>query len=165
MRYAVSHIQTFKMRLAPTEAQKYRLNQYIGAARKMQNLLLDTVQKQYEAWVLADKPKELRPNVSHIGLTYLVTIIKLEYKVRWSGVCTLLVADKWYPSTQLCSCCGKKASTKLTLTVREWICEHCGAEHNRDFNASQNLNALAFKYMSRKNQYKGQIILTGRFAM
>jgi putative transposase len=36
------------------------------------------------------------------------------------------------------SSCGKKNMT-LTLDIRTWACEHCGAKHNRDFNAALNI--------------------------
>ena len=63
----------------------------------------------------------------------------LEYKVVESNWCNLVVAHRWYPSTQLCSSCGGRPSDKIKLSVREWICSTCNTTHNRDFNASKNL--------------------------
>ena len=66
---------------------------------------------------------------------------QLEYKCKWYGV-DLIVADRWYPSSKLCSCCGHKKE-KLSLSERTYICEECGCIIDRDFNASVNLKYLA----------------------
>lgn len=54
---------------------------------------------------------------------------------------SLVVADTFFPSTQLCSVCHTKALVKVELGVKKWTC-HCGAEHDRDVNASLNLKHL-----------------------
>ena len=45
--------------------------------------------------------------------------------------------DKWFPSSQLCSCCGNRK--KLTLTERTYSCPFCGISLNRDINAAINI--------------------------
>ncbi|MCC9624801.1 IS200/IS605 family element RNA-guided endonuclease TnpB [Thalassospira sp. MA62] len=65
---------------------------------------------------------------------------QLEYKCTFYGR-TLIKADQWYASTQICSSCGVKGEKK-TMDVREWTCA-CGAHHDRDINASINLLMLA----------------------
>lgn len=50
----------------------------------------------------------------------------------------LVVADRWYPSTQLCSNCG--ARQKMELTERVYNCPHCGLSLDRDLNAAMNLS-------------------------
>ena len=65
---------------------------------------------------------------------------QLEYKSRFYGR-TLIKADPWFASTQICSTCGAKGEKKK-LDVREWTCA-CGAHHDRDINASINLLMLA----------------------
>lgn len=67
----------------------------------------------------------------------------IAYKVLLSTGCSLIVADMWYPSTQLCSHCGVKPSVTIKLGVSSWTCTHCGAIHERDENASRNLYNLA----------------------
>ena len=61
----------------------------------------------------------------------------LEYKCELYGV-AFEKADKWFPSSQLCSGCGAR-NRALTLATREWRCESCGAVHDRDLNAAINL--------------------------
>lgn len=67
----------------------------------------------------------------------------LTYKAEASQHCRLVIADRYYPSTQCCSGCGLKPTEKLALKVRSWTCEHCGATHQRDHNAAINLQHVA----------------------
>ncbi|MEV4617591.1 RNA-guided endonuclease TnpB family protein [Asanoa sp. NPDC049573] len=59
----------------------------------------------------------------------------LEYKTDWHGG-NLIVVDRWFPSSKLCSVCGVLAE-KMPLSVREWTCR-CGTIHDRDVNAARN---------------------------
>ena len=62
--------------------------------------------------------------------------IKLKAKCDENGI-ELRIADRWYPSSKKCHCCGciKK---DLKLSDRIYRCE-CGYIEDRDFNASLNL--------------------------
>lgn len=76
----------------------------------------------------------------------------MEYKAQKFGK-TLIIADRFYPSTQRCSSCGfiKRGEDKITLhgnrkhgtRHHEYICYHCGYKDDRDHNAVLNLLALA----------------------
>ena len=66
---------------------------------------------------------------------------QLEYKAPVVG-CRILVADRFFPSSKTCSNCSYKLD-KLDLSVRTWICPSCGQVHDRDHNASRNLESLA----------------------
>jgi putative transposase len=61
---------------------------------------------------------------------------QLLYKAEWYGA-SVILADRFYPSSQLCSECGHRQ--KMPLRVRTFKCECCGLEKDRDFNASVNL--------------------------
>ncbi|WP_092556730.1 RNA-guided endonuclease InsQ/TnpB family protein [Actinoplanes derwentensis] len=63
----------------------------------------------------------------------------LTYKCSWYGR-DLVVIDRWYPSTKLCSHCGHLMD-KLPLDVRTWACPGCGVSHDRDVNAARNILA------------------------
>lgn len=63
---------------------------------------------------------------------------QLQYKCEFYGI-EFIEADKWYPSSKICSECGHK-KTKLSLSERTYICKECGTIIDRDFNASINLS-------------------------
>lgn len=66
---------------------------------------------------------------------------QLEYKTAWRGG-EIVVVDRWYPSSKMCSCCGGKIKA-LSLAQRHWDCPACGARHDRDINAAINLRNMA----------------------
>ena len=52
--------------------------------------------------------------------------------------CEVIKADRFFPSSQLCSCCGHQYH-ELKLNEREWTCPSCKTHHIRDVNAAINL--------------------------
>jgi putative transposase len=66
---------------------------------------------------------------------------QIEYKAALKSK-KVIVADRWFASSKTCSTCTMK-NTKLTLSMREWECQHCGTKHHRDMNAAKNLEKLA----------------------
>lgn len=50
---------------------------------------------------------------------------------------TVTVADRWFPSTKMCSGCG--AVKDMPLSQREYVCHVCGLVKDRDLNAARNL--------------------------
>jgi putative transposase len=66
---------------------------------------------------------------------------QLTYKAALYGA-HVVIADRWYPSSKTCSCCGVVKET-LALSQREFKCDDCGFEAPRDVNAALNLARLA----------------------
>ena len=62
----------------------------------------------------------------------------LQYKLEEQGK-KLVKVDKFFASSQTCSCCGYKNSVTKDLSVREWTCPECGIHHDRDVNAAINI--------------------------
>ena len=62
----------------------------------------------------------------------------LEYKLSDRGKCMIRV-NKWFPSSQLCHCCGTGNPKVKNLDVRKWQCPSCGELHDRDINAAKNI--------------------------
>ena len=61
----------------------------------------------------------------------------LTYKSQWYGK-ELSIIDRYYPSSQICHCCGHRDSKK-SEDIRSWICPNCHSELDRDINASINI--------------------------
>lgn len=66
---------------------------------------------------------------------------QLVYKAAMSGS-SVLVADRWFSSSKICSTCGIK-NEDLKLAERTWVCSSCGTLHDRDCNAARNLARYA----------------------
>jgi putative transposase len=62
---------------------------------------------------------------------------QLEYQSVLNGN-TLIVADRRFPSSKMCSGCGH-VKEELLLSEREFKCECCGLVMDRDLNAATNL--------------------------
>ena len=61
---------------------------------------------------------------------------QIEYKSAWNNI-QVIVADRFFPSSKLCSCCGN-IKKDLKLSDRIYKCE-CGNVIDRDYQASLNL--------------------------
>lgn len=61
---------------------------------------------------------------------------QLEYKAEWYGS-KVVVIDRFYPSSQLCSCCGHRQP--MPLHLRQYDCSNCGGSLDRDLNAAINI--------------------------
>ena len=70
---------------------------------------------------------------------------QLENKCSDKGI-QLIVADRFYPSSKLCCCCGN-IKKDLKLSDRVYRCE-CGNRIDRDFQASINLKAYGEQFAS-----------------
>ena len=84
------------------------------------------------------KNRRLSRSIADLGLHELRR--QLEYKGKWYD-CKVIPVDRFYPSSKTCSICGL-INENLTLSDREWACE-CGIRHDRDFNASVNIENVA----------------------
>lgn len=72
---------------------------------------------------------------------YGMFLVMLEYKLKLKGG-YLVKVSKWYPSSQLCSVCGKKhPEMKIVKHNRkqEYIICDCGNRMQRDLNAAKNI--------------------------
>ena len=70
---------------------------------------------------------------------------QLEYKCKDKGI-RIVVADRFYPSSKLCSCCGN-IKKDLKLSDRIYKCE-CGNVIDRDYQAALNLKSYGEKSAS-----------------
>lgn len=61
----------------------------------------------------------------------------LTYKTQWYGK-QLSIVDRYYPSSQICHCCGHRDGKK-SEDIRVWICPECNSKLDRDVNAAINI--------------------------
>ncbi|MFE6921213.1 IS607 family element RNA-guided endonuclease TnpB [Nocardia sp. NPDC057663] len=87
----------------------------------------------------------------------------LAYKTRWYGS-ALLEADRYFPSSKLCSACGGR-KPNLLLAERTYQCEHCGAAIDRDRNAAVNLARLGETRISGEQSPADSGSVAGRGAI
>jgi putative transposase len=60
---------------------------------------------------------------------------QLDDKARLYGA-SVVVADRWFPSSKTCSCCGS-VKAELDLSQRVFRCGPCGFVADRDCNAAK----------------------------
>ena len=85
--------------------------------------------------------RKLALSISDVGLGEFRR--QMGYKTVWQGE-TLLLDDRWFPSTKMCSRCGN-VKEEMDLSERIYMCENpaCGLVIDRDLNAALNLAARA----------------------
>ena len=70
---------------------------------------------------------------------------QIAYKCSWYGP-ELVVADRWFPSSQTCSMCGHRQRIGAAAV---WTCGGCDSTHDRDDNAAVNLARYGAREASR----------------
>ena len=71
---------------------------------------------------------------------------QMEYKSEWNNI-QVIIADRFFPSSKLCSCCGK-IKKDLKLSERIYKCE-CGNVIDRDLQAALNLKKYGEDVLKR----------------
>ena len=144
------------------EKTRIKLNRlYVKVANTQKDLVKKYVNdklKRYSSITIEDlNVKAMKMGIASKGLhRSLFGFFKewINYKAN-EFECELIIADKFYPSTQRCSCCGhiKTGVDKITLhgnkkhgtKHNEYICYECGFKVDRDVNAVRNL--ISFKHI------------------
>ncbi|MES5821646.1 RNA-guided endonuclease TnpB family protein [Streptomyces sp. RG80] len=129
-----------------------RLYALIGDARRdMLNQLTTRLVRENQVLVVEDlstatlmraargkgRRRKAKLNQAIIDASWGELLRQLKYKCEWYGR-TLVVVDRFFPSTRRCSACHVMAP-RLDVSVRRWMCTGCGALHDRDVNAAVNL--------------------------
>lgn len=87
----------------------------------------------------------LARNIADVSWSEFVR--QLEYKAGWYGR-KLVKVDRWFPSSQICSCCGEQFTVTKDLSVREWMCPKCNSKLDRDINAAINIRNEGLKILT-----------------
>jgi putative transposase len=93
------------------------------------------------------RKRGLNRSIAHTGWAELRAL--LAYKADRAGR-QLLVCGRFYPSSKTCSACGQVLA-ELSLSTRVWVCPGCGARHDRDLNAAQNILAAGLAAAARSH--------------
>lgn len=78
---------------------------------------------------------------------YGIFLEMLQYKMAERGK-YLVMIEKWFPSTKRCSKCGF-VKDNISLNTREWVCDRCGALHDRDINAAENIKIEGLRVLKK----------------
>ena len=94
------------------------------------------------------KNKNLSKYIAEQGWREFRTM--LEYKAEKNG-CKIIIADRWFPSSQICSCCGNvlQGKDKIKLSQRVYHCHECGNKIDRDYNAAVNLKLYGMRFIGQ----------------
>jgi putative transposase len=76
---------------------------------------------------------------------------KLEYKCKKYGK-HFVMLNQWEATSKTCSDCGFRLSS-LSLSVRNWTCENCGSNHDRDINAALNIKQISILELKASGVY------------
>ena len=94
------------------------------------------------------KNKKLSKYIAEQGWRDFRTM--LEYKADKYD-CKIIIADRWFPSSQICSCCGNvlQGKDKLKLSQRVYHCHECNNKIDRDYNAAVNLKLYGMRFIGQ----------------
>jgi putative transposase len=136
-----------------------RENQAIG----LETLAVLNLMRRRKTGKKSKKSKKTGKEITHRGLgrafalaAFGGLIHKIGYKADWYGT-YIVYSDRFYPSSQLCHCCGYQNSLVKDLKIREWICPKCHAHHDRDINAALNLLGEVLKVFPELTQNRDGI--------
>ena len=121
-----------------------RLHEHIANQRKdMQHKLSTQIMCQYDVICIEDlSPQKMVQNnrlaKSISDAAWGVFRRQLSYKSEWYGR-KLIVLDRFFASSQICSHCGECWPGTKNLAIRRWVCPSCGAVLDRDTNAAVNI--------------------------
>lgn len=86
--------------------------------------------------MIQDNKTNMRRNIGDVSWYEFTR--QLQYKADWYGR-KIIKVDKYFASSQTCSCCGNKFPITKDLGVREWTCPNCKSILDRDINAAINI--------------------------
>ena len=97
------------------------------------------------------KNKNLSKYIAEQGWREFRTM--LEYKAERNN-CKIITADRWFPSSQICSCCGNvlQGKDKIKLSQRVYHCHECDNKIDRDYNAAVNLKLYGMRFIGQVNK-------------
>lgn len=141
--YNSSHIRSLKKKIRVLHTKKanlrqdciYKLVDLITAKAKPSTITIENLDISEMIKHTHECEKSLHKYIGESG--FYAFRIHLIAKCNEYGI-KLRIADKYFASSKICSCCGHKKKD-LTLNDRIYVCDECGLEIDRDINAAVNL--------------------------
>ena len=138
-RNLLDFINVEKARVIKAKSQKHLANKRKDFLHKLSTNFV----KNYDIIVIEDlKSKNMMKNhrlaKSIANAAWYDFRAMLEYKCKWYGKQLIIVSPNY--TSRECSNCHYN-SGKKTLDIREWTCDNCGVNHDRDINAAKNILA------------------------
>lgn len=101
--------------------------------------------------IMDGKNTNLSKNINDVCFKEILR--QLEYKSRFKGK-EFYQINEYYPSSQVCSRCDSVNKKYKDLSLRDYKCDTCLMEIDRDLNASINIMFEGFKmYMNKYKKY------------
>ena len=119
--------------------------------RENQTVVVETLKVQQMSRKGGNYKKALNRSIKNASWRAFIEMLR--YKAEWYGR-ELIEVDQFFPSTQLCSCCGEKTGPKGDLSVREWTCPNCQSLHDRDVNAAKNILSQGLLVGANRLEFK-----------
>ena len=83
---------------------------------------------------------------NYLDISWSTFVSKLEQKSQFRN-CQVIKVNKFFASSQICSCCGFKNPDVQKFHLQNWKCPHCEQEHQRDEDAAVNIKTEAIKVL------------------
>ena len=83
---------------------------------------------------------------NYLDIAWSTFVNKLEWKSNFHN-CQVIKVNKFFESSQTCSCCGYKNKDVATKHLETWKCPKCGQIHQRDINAAINIKNEALRVL------------------
>jgi transposase len=106
--------------------------------------------------------RRLARHIADVG--WPKVLAQLAYKTSWSPGSVFVAAERFYPSSKMCSSCGA-VKAKLRLADRIFTCDEplCGYVQDRDLNAAGNLARMAHRHAQAEGKPMSYVARIGRF--
>ncbi len=104
------------------------------------------------------KNRRLARSFADAALGKLKTFLQQKASIRGGAV---LKVGRFFPSSQLCSCCGWRW-TDIALTNRIFVCQQCGFQADRDWNAAINILQETLRLL-KELQTQGKVVFGSGF--
>lgn len=149
--YENSKLSNLVYKSSNWEKQNNKINKlyikYSNQQKDFLHKLANNLANEYDVVCIEDidlKNMSKRYNLGRYVQTSSFGVFRdmLKYKLEEKGK-YLVVVNKYYPSSKLCSNCGY-INKSLMLSDRTWECPECHTIHQRDYNAAINIRNYVY---------------------